>query len=139
MRKIRKLWRRELLRPTLYRSVTKLAVALTLVLLWKRFAGRNGTLAALGDGFFIAGVVLLALAWFSYLRLDGVDPPRIETHEKPRKKRHWSADIADFTDEHIIAWDELEDRERSLCALLSSALCALVLLLAGLVLAFLPR
>lgn len=137
MKKFRRLWRGELLRPILYKCVTKLSTALALILLWDRYIARRGTPAALGDGSFVAGLALLALAWFSYLRLDGIDPPKLEGPGKSSRKRHWTADIVDFADEHITSWDELEDRERTLCSLVSSALCGGVFLTACLLMALL--
>ncbi len=129
MKKLREIWKGYMLRPTLYKCVTKCAAALALVLLWGWFNGR-GFSSALRDGGFIAAAILLGAAWVSYLRLDGIDLPW-QKKEKQRT-RHWSNSMADFVDEHITSWDELTDEERHTCGLLSSLLSAVIFLIPAL-------
>ncbi len=132
MKKLREMWKNDLLRPVLYKCVTKCAVALALVLLWNRFLNGNGLRSAFRDGGFIAAVVLLGAAWLSYLRLDGLDIPR-QKKEK-RSGRRWTGSMADFADEHIVSWDELSEGERHLCGMLSSLLSAALFLIPALIL-----
>ena len=42
-------------------------------------------------------------------------------------------DIADYMDEHIVSWDELDKDEQILCSLLSSLLPGLVFLVPALI------
>lgn len=123
----------DLLRPVLYKTVTKCTIALAGILLWDKFLN-GGHLSALRDGGFVAGTVLLAAAWFHYLHLDGL---RIipDNMKKPKKKRRrlFSGDIMDYADEHITNWDELSDDELSLCGLLSSLLSGILFLVPALI------
>jgi len=128
------MWKRDLLRPTLYQCVTKCSVALAAILLWDRFVNQNGARSAVRDGGFIAGMVLLAAAWFSYLRLDGVTIHHfLEERKKKPKTRHWMKDMVDFADEGITPWEELTDQERGMCGLCSSVISALIFLIPALV------
>ena len=133
MKRIRSLFKSYMIRPTLYRSVTKFAIALAAVLLWDRFLNR-GPFTVLRDGGLVAGMVLLAAAWIGYLRLDGIrinHLPKKEQKKKPR--RSFGGDIADYMDEHIVSFDELEQDEQMVCGLASSLLAALAFLIPSLI------
>ena len=137
MKHILSIYKPYLIRPTLYRTVNKFAVGLTLVLLWDRFLN-HGRLAVVRDGFFVAGAVLLFLAWLSYLALDGLTVSRLfrAGKEKKREKRspvRRSADIIDFADEHIPRLDELEEDERRFVYFFSSLIAGLCFLIPALI------
>ncbi len=107
---------RTVFRQTLRRA----AFALTAVTLWDRFLNR-GTLGVVRDGFLVAGVFLLVLAWFSYLKLDGVRiRPLPGQRGKERPGPRAAGDLADSADGHPVPREELEPDEQTLCALLSS-------------------
>ena len=137
MKRILSIYKPYLIRPTLYRTINKFVVGLTLVLLWDRFLN-HGRLEVVRDGFFAAGVVLLFLAWLSYLALDGLTASRLfrAGKEKKRERRssiRRSADIIDFADEHIPRLDELEEDERRFVYFFSSLISGLCFLLPALV------
>ena len=56
-----------------------------------------------------------------------------EDIRKKNKERHRSKYIADFVDEKIVSYSELEPEERALCRLLSDLLCGGLLLIPGFV------
>lgn len=137
MKHILSIYKPYLIRPTLYRTFNKFVVGLTLVLLWDRFLN-HGRLEVVRDGFFVAGVVLLFLAWLSYLALDGLTVSRLfrAGKEKKTEKRspiRRSADIIDFADEHIPRLDELEEDERRFVYFFSSLISGLCFLLPALI------
>jgi len=136
MKKLRDIWKRYMLRPMLYRCVTKCAVALAAILLWDRFININEALSPVRDGGFVAAAALLGMAWASYLRLDGLKfhyllEERRKKKER-KKKRHWTKDMVDFVDEHVVSMEELSEDERALCGMLSSLLSALIFLIPAL-------
>ena len=114
-----------MIRPIVYKCVSRAALAVTALLLWNRFFGKSSHLALLGDGCFSAGIFFLCMAWFSYLRLDGVRINRLfDKVQRKKKPRRGNSDIVDFADEHIVSFDEIDDRERSLCSLAANLICA---------------
>lgn len=132
MKKIKELFSADMARAVLYRSVTKGVIALVLILLWDRYLN-EGYFFLVRDGFLVAALVLFMSAWIHYLRLDGIrinPPKRVEKKERPAWSRR---DIADYMDEHIVGWDELDREERIVCSLLSSLLPGLVFLVPALI------
>ena len=132
MKKIWRLYKPYMIRPVLYKSVTRCAIALAVVLLWGRFV--DSPLSAVRDGCAVAGVVLFLMGWFSYLKLDGVRISRLPGKEKDKKpKRGSRGDIVDFVDEHVVSFDELEPEEQTACILAADLLSGLLFLGAALI------
>lgn len=134
MKKLLSLFRVEIIRPILYKCVNKCAITLVAVLLWNRYVNKG--MMSLSDGCFVAAAVLLGLTWASYLYADGIRVPfvfRDRSQKKPR--RHATADIVDFVDEHITTFDELDDDEQQLCRFASNLISGLIFLVASLVMA----
>ena len=136
MIKMFSLYKSYMIRPTLYKWVSKSVVMLTLILLWDRYVN-NGTLSVWRDGCFIAAIFLFALAWVSYLQLDGIKNPLRGYKKEKKKPRRHTGDIADYADEHIVSFDELDDDERTACSMGSSMLSGLLFLILSLVALFL--
>ena len=131
MKKIFGIYRKYMFRPMLYKTVTKFVVCIAIVLLWDRYLNTGGFPVAEYGCFCVGGIVAL-LAWFEYLRLDGMVVHHLNEDIRPKKKeRHRSKDIADFVDEKIVSYSELEPEERALCRLLSDLLCGGLLLIPG--------
>ena len=87
MKKMLSLFSAIMIRPTIYRAVTKCAVMLTVVLLWDRYVNK-GLLPVGRDGCFVAALILFGLAWLNYLRLDGLEVPHLLTGKnRPEKKK----------------------------------------------------
>ncbi|WP_242996724.1 hypothetical protein [Coprococcus sp. AF21-14LB] len=72
IKKIRTIFQKYMIRPMIYQSVTKIAVALVLCLLWDRFLNQDHYQSIVESAFFVAGCVFVLLAWIQYLRMDGV-------------------------------------------------------------------
>jgi len=135
MKKIRSLLTVELIRPTVYRTVSKCAIMLTLVLLWDRYIN-NVELPVARDACFVAALVFFGLAWLAYLRLDGLKLPHLTEEQKKlreerkrRKRRPLTGDIVDYADEHIVPFDELSEEGQMACTLLSNLVSAVVFLI----------
>lgn len=125
--------KKEHLRPIVYKTFSRGVLAVTLILLWNRFINQSGLLSVRVHGFFFAGAVFLALAWISYLRLTGIKIPKFP--EWPKRNKHINSygDIADYCDEHIISFDELEENDRHMCTLIANLNCGLAFLLISMV------
>lgn len=116
--KLLNMYRKELVRPILYRSVSRGLIALAAVLCWNRFINVNHFLSVRRDAFCAAGILFWVFGWFVYLRIDGIRLPGLyRRQEKKKPKWHTYGDIMDFTDEHIVAFDELSEKEQDLCRL----------------------
>lgn len=133
MKKIIAVYQSYMVRPILYQCVTRCSVALAAVLVWSRFV--SSPLRAARDGCLAAGVILLMMAWFSYLKLDGMMVHHMmEDRKKPKKKRKrlLRGDIADYVDEHIVSFDELDEQEQSACRLAANLIGAAAFFLVSL-------
>lgn len=121
-------------RPILYRTVTKSMIILVLALLWERYINNNGRFPRFQYSFTILGLVTVCLSWFSYLAFDGLKIHHLnEKKGRKPKKKHKTRDIADFIDEKIISFDELEREEQIVCNLLSTLLSGLIFIILSLV------
>lgn len=130
---MRGMFREETVRIIFYKTIRKAAFVLAAVLLWDRFLN-HGLLRPVRDGFLVGGFTLLAMAWFSWLKLDGVTIHHLfEERKRRRPLRHATADIVDFADEHITAYDELEPDEQTFCQLASSLAGSVLFLVPALI------
>ena len=73
-----------MIRPIVYKTVTKISIGVVLALLWDRFINRNQMLSMVEYAFFCIGVIMMALAWFQYLKLDGT--PFFDPKESKKEK-----------------------------------------------------
>ncbi len=139
IQKIKQIYKPYMMRPMLYHCGTKIAVALMLCLLWDRLINTAKWLSLLESAFFAAGCFFLMLAWFQYLRLDGVTVHHLLEGRKDKKKkakRHTVKDMVDFADEKVVSLAELEDEEKVVCRFLANLLCAAVFLIPSLAASF---
>ena len=130
--RIKKIYKSYMLRPTIYMIITKLLIVLLVGGLWAKFGNTLGLFSAavhVSSGF---AVIYAALAWFAFLRLDGVKLPRLKPKQKKRRQRKQStADLIDHLDTEIKTYDELLPEEFDVCSLFSSlATCLLLFLVA---------
>ena len=134
MKKILAIYKAYMVRPILYQCVTRCAVALAAVLVWDRFV--PSSLLAVRDGCLAAAVILLMMAWFVYLKLDGMMVHHLledRRKKKKKSKRRVGGDIADYVDEHIVSFDELEEGDQTACRLAADLLAAALFLAASLI------
>ncbi len=129
---MKKLWRiyhqSYIIRPTVYRFLTKSAVVLLLAVLWNQFI--NNGLFTIGYAFLALGLICMSLAWFNYLSLDGVHVnfvflDKLREH-RSKQRQHIKKDMVDYVQESVVSFDELEPEERSACGLMSSFLTGLL-------------
>lgn len=135
IKEIKKIYQSYMTRPIIYQSVTKLSVALVIVLAWNQFI--NKSMELVRDGFFIMGAFFFVPAWFQYLKLDGMKVHHMfedrEQKKNKKKKIHFTKDIVDFADEKIISFDELDDAEKTVCRLIGDIACGLIFIIPAIV------
>ncbi|MDO4294872.1 MAG: hypothetical protein Q4D90_01775 [bacterium] len=115
--------------------LTYTAAGVVLALLWNRFLNQNAWFSVLEYAFFILGSLMLALAWFFYLKWDGLTLQYLNRDfikKKKEKKKHSRKDMVDFTEEEVDVLDALDDRERDFCRMAAFLVSGLLLLLPAL-------
>lgn len=137
MKKLFSIYKKEMLHAIFYKAVTRLAVGMTLCLLWQRF-GSDGRFTLVEGPVLVCGAIFLGWAWFNYLALDGLSVHHLleksreqSDAEKKRRNRHSTRSIVDYADEKILSFDELEPDEKRLCSLLVNLVLGLPMVAAG--------
>ena len=77
MKKLCSIYKSDMFRALLYKTVRRLAVAACLCLLWERFVS-DGRFTIWEAPCFAVGAALLGWAWVAYLRLDGIRIPFVD-------------------------------------------------------------
>lgn len=125
--KLFRIYQRYMLRPLLYMTAKRLMLALIFLLGWLRFVPEGP--APVQITAFLT-VLFALLAYFVWLRLDGMRIPRMKYIQPHRKNPLRSVgDMADHTDDAPpVSFDELEEDERDFCSLMANAVNALLFL-----------
>lgn len=139
MKKLRSIYKKYMLRPIVYKAVTRGMAAAVLSLLWERYISEGLYSLWQGPGL-LCGLAFLVWAWGCYLWLDGVrvrgflaDKGRERAEQK---RRHPTHSMVDFADEKIVSFEELEEDERVLCSLTANLVLGVPLTLVGIVASF---
>jgi hypothetical protein len=140
MRWLKKQYHRYMIRPIVTKTITRTLIGLVIVLLWDKYVNveRIGV-SRLGFGLGAVGIILMAGAWFSYLHLDGLKP--IDTakkkfgvkNKKKKTKQSMGGDIADYLDEEIVPYEELDESEKAACQMAAFLISGMILVIAGIV------
>ena len=132
--KIREIFKSYMVRPLIYKVVTKSSIIVVLALLWNYVVNTSSHMSIRKDAFFVIGLIWMMFAWFQYLKLDGYTVQYVFKDKRKRKeKKHIQKDIADFVDEKIISFEELEDEEKVVVNLLSNLIAGLIFVLISLI------
>ena len=134
IKKIKNIFKQYMIRPLLYKTVTKCFVAFVICLLWDRFINTSDAMSMTQDVFFIVGMIFALLSWFQYLRLDGFSIHHLlEEKKKTPRKKHARKDIVDFVDEKIVSFHELDDDERVVVVLFSNLISGFIFVMISLI------
>ena len=133
-KKLQTLWNRQLIRPIIHMSFTRVVLSLTIALLWNEFVNINAALPMRTFAFLFLGIFLLAMGWMAYLRLDGIKMPTFDKRlfEWRKKPKRSYGDMIDHVDEYVISFDDLEENEKDVCRLTANILCGVIFLLLSL-------
>ena len=134
IKKIKDIFKSYMVRPLIYKIVTKCSIVLVLALLWKYIVNTSSHMSMQKDVFFILGLIWMMFSWFQYLKLDGYTLQYVFKEKRKRnEKKHVKKDIADFVDEKIVSFDELEEEEKVVVNLLSNFISGLIFVLISLI------
>lgn len=116
-----------MIEPIVYRTFTRFIICLTLALLWNRFVKSMMTTSA---AYFFFAVFFVALAWMSYLRLDGLHIPKIDKKlfDRDKKPVIKYGDLPDYIDEEPDPFAGLDDDELEIITLVSNGINAVIFL-----------
>ena len=122
MRWLKKQYHRYMIRPIVTKTITRTLIGLVIVLLWDKYVNveRIGV-SRLGFG------------------LDGLTP--IDTakkkfgvkNKKKKTKQSMGGDIADYLDEEIVPYEELDESEKAACQMAAFLISGMILVIAGIV------
>lgn len=124
-KKLKNIFQRYMIRPTVYKIFSRFILALTAALLWDRFLNASGR-SLYAWAFVFLGVFFLTAGWLAYLRLDGVKMPQINMPKIKKKPMRTYGDMIDHTDEDVISFDDLEPEERDMCVLIADVILGVV-------------
>ena len=114
MKNLFSIYKKDMLRPILYKTVSRLAGAACACLLWQRFLS-DGRFTIWEAPCLAVGALFLAWAWVSYLRLDGIRVPFVDRNK-----------------EKVVSFEELSPQERAFCSLLSNLILGVPMVAIGL-------
>ncbi|MBQ8081398.1 MAG: hypothetical protein IJ240_05825 [Clostridia bacterium] len=135
MQKIREKWQPYMLRPLIYMTFTRFLLALTAALLIDFFFSAGAGRSLKETAFLLVGFLFALLAVIAWLRLDGIQLPKLMMLRiNPRKKpSRMYGDMIDYIDEQPqIAFEDLDDGEKDICILGADAFCCAAFLIASL-------
>lgn len=130
---IRDHFQRDMIRPLIYKVFTRFILMLLIVMLWKQYLQPRTPHLTLGMVFPVVGVVFLLCAYLVYLRMDGLQIPRMKPLKKPKKDPFRAyGDMVDYLDEQPVSFDDLTKEEQDTCSLLANIICGILFFLASL-------
>ena len=120
-------FRREFVRPTVYRAFTRLVYGTTATLLIDFFI-KDALRPIKSYGFTLCAALAALGAWLSYLRMDGMKLPRKPHIKLPKRKQptFFYSDMAEHIDDELDNYDELEPEEQSLVLFVADLVAAAV-------------
>ncbi|WMM26246.1 hypothetical protein RBU61_06100 [Tissierella sp. MB52-C2] len=122
-----------LIQPTIYKITSRAFLGITFSLLWNYFINENGTYIMVEKTFFFVGIVLLTMAWFNYLKLDGISiGMRGKDNKRKDKSGHQSKNIIDFLEEDVTS-DELEEDDEILSAIIANIFTGICFLIPSII------
>jgi len=103
----------KMIRPVIYRIIPRLIIGLVLVLLWDRFLNVPKVFSMTANAFFVLGIIFFAMAWFTYLKKDGVKFHFLNENKTRtlKKRRGLKFMMTDFSDDEPSPDDVLDDRD----------------------------
>ena len=135
IRRIRKNFSRDMVRPLVYKIFTRGILALFAAQMIHFFASAGSGLSSFSSLSLGLGLLFLLFAVLAWLRLDGLKIPQLKLPRIKRKDPPFLAgSMADHIDDEIVSFDDLDEEQQNLCVLLADAVLAvLCLILAALV------
>ncbi|MBQ6563488.1 MAG: hypothetical protein IJL88_06230 [Clostridia bacterium] len=129
---LRKHFQRDMIRPLIYKIFTRFILMLLVLLLWNQYLQPRTPHLTLRMVFPVAGIVFLLCAYLVYLRMDGLNIPRMKPLKKPKKDPFRAyGDMTDYLDEPPVSFEDLPKEEQDTCSLLANISCGILFFLAS--------
>ena len=129
IRRIRKCWSRDLVRPLVYKVFTRGILALLVAQLAHFFAPANSGFASFSNLSLGLGLLFVLFTVLAWLRVDGLKIPQLKLPRIKRKDPPFLAgNMADHIDDEIVSFDDLDAEEQNVCVLLADVFLAVVCL-----------
>lgn len=127
IRRIRKCWSRDLIRPLIYKIFTRGILALLVAQLVHFFTPANSGLASFSNLSLALALLFVLFTVLAWLRLDGLKIPQVKLPRMKRKDPPFLAgNMADHIDDEIVSFDDLDAEEQNVCVLLADAFLAVL-------------
>ena len=131
--KLKNIFKAYMIRPLIYKVLTKSSIILVICLLWNKFVNTSNVRSLTEDAFFVIGLIWVLFAWFQYLKLDGYTFQYVFRGKQKEKKKHMQKDMVDFVDEEIVSFDELEDEQKVVVNMFSNLITGMIYVLISIV------
>ena len=130
---IRSRFQRYMIRPLIYKAFTRGVLALLAILLWNHFLQPRTPHITLSWAFTTVGFLFFLCAYMIRLRMDGLHIPRMKPLKPPRRDPYRAyGDMADYLDEDVITFEELDSDEQDICSMLANLICGALSLIVSL-------
>lgn len=137
MKKMREIYKPYMIRPIIYKTVTRVGIGLIFALLWDRFFNVRKFFSIFDYAFFTVGFIFLALAWFNYLKIDGVSFRFFNKDtQKKKKPKHKMKMLVDYADQDIDPMDMINDKEEMIVILTSNIITGICFIIPSIVAMF---
>ena len=130
MKKVSEIYKPYMLRPILYKIITRFGIGLILAILWDRFLNVKNLFSMSDYAFFTVGFFFLALAWFNYLKIDGLKIKHVNMNEpKKKESKHKIKTMTDYTQEEPESMYVIDEKEELIIVFssnLATGLCFII-------------
>ncbi|WP_250228336.1 hypothetical protein [Anaeropeptidivorans aminofermentans] len=136
MKKISEIYKPHMIRPIIYKTITRFGIGLIFALLWDRYLNVRKLFSMVDYAFFFVGFIYFALAWFNYLKMDGVKfhfPTKQNKKKRPRSKMKM---LIDYTDQDIDPMDMIDEKEEMMVIFASNIITGLCFMIPSILAVF---
>ncbi|MCD8022196.1 MAG: hypothetical protein LUF30_04240 [Lachnospiraceae bacterium] len=126
---------RQLIRPGVYMAFTRLILACLAMGIWQSLVNQDGYWSVLMIVPPALSAIFFMLAWFIFLRFDGLHVPRFFRRKRKARsqKKRFRGDLLDDVDEDTYTFEELTQEEDDCCAFVANLACAVIFLVVSLI------
>lgn len=108
------------------KCLLKALIAIIISFLWARFIRISSSLSIIDYPVIFFGAFYLMLAWFNYLKLDGLKVlPTTSNDKKLKKPKHKTKQMIDYVDTELQPNTELSQKDVLLTQLISNLICGI--------------
>ena len=122
--------RKDLWRPIVHKSFIRMMIILVVSFAWEKFVDTG--VRGIGFALQTLGLVLAALGWFSYLKMDGILLDIGKLFNKGKKKKdHEKKDMGDRLQDDVDAFQDLDTEEKGYTSLMACEIVGILAVIIG--------